>query len=384
MKELIKMYSILFISADPTDAARLRLGEEVREIQEKLQLAKLRDRFALHQRASIRPVDLTQALLDLNPQIVHFSGHGTPMGELCFEDEIGKTHPVPAEGLAGLFEQFANQVKCVVLNACYSETQAESIVKHIDYVVGMEKAIGDKAAIAFSVGFYQALGAGRSFEDAYKLGRVQIKLRGISEDLTPVLMRSDNISAPQTSSDLLVEKDSQPTQSPKPNKSSLNMRRLEVDYRRILNLISESQGRIEIVETVGQPPDVYVFKFRCQTIVYIDIDGQPIWSNETLVKITLHERYPIWPAMTEVISPMFHPQVKNNSLCAGWSNAQGGLDILVEGLFQIVAFHNYSLVSPLNSEAARWYSEHPEIIKEIQVLNSDDVEWLERKHILTV
>jgi hypothetical protein len=30
--------SILFLSADPTDASRLRLGEELREIQEKLQL----------------------------------------------------------------------------------------------------------------------------------------------------------------------------------------------------------------------------------------------------------------------------------------------------------------------------------------------------------
>jgi len=31
---------ILFLSADPTDSSRLRLGEEIREIQEKLQLAK--------------------------------------------------------------------------------------------------------------------------------------------------------------------------------------------------------------------------------------------------------------------------------------------------------------------------------------------------------
>jgi len=180
--------SILFLSADPTNASRLRLGEELREIQEKLQLAKLRDRFELHQRMSVRPVDISQALLDVQPQIVHFSGHGTATGALCFEEQIGKVHPIQPDALAALFEQFANQVNCVLLNACYTETQAGAIAKHIQYVIGMNQSIGDKAAIAFAVGFYQALGAGRTIEDAYKLGRVQIRLQGIPEHLTPVLI----------------------------------------------------------------------------------------------------------------------------------------------------------------------------------------------------
>jgi formylglycine-generating enzyme required for sulfatase activity len=101
---------------------------------------------------------------------------------------LGSTHPVQPDALAALFEQFAQQVSCVVLNACYSQMQANAIAKHIDYVIGMERAIGDKAAIAFTVGFYQALGAGRSIEEAYQLGCVQIRLQGISEHLTPVLM----------------------------------------------------------------------------------------------------------------------------------------------------------------------------------------------------
>ena len=184
--ELVK---ILFLAADPTDASRLRLGEEVREIQEKLQLAKLREQFELHQRMSIRPSDISQALLDIQPKIVHFSGHGTATGALRFENQVGETHPIQPDALAALFEQFTNQVGCVVLNACYSETQATAIAKHIDYVIGMNQAIGDKAAIAFAVGFYQALGAGRTMEEAYKLGCVQIRLQGIPEHMTPVLKK---------------------------------------------------------------------------------------------------------------------------------------------------------------------------------------------------
>ncbi|MBD2168928.1 CHAT domain-containing protein [Calothrix membranacea FACHB-236] len=185
--------SILFLSADPTDASRLRLGEELREIQEKLQLAKLRDRFELHQRFSTRPTDMIQALLDVQPQVVHFSSHGNASGALCFENDLGRIHLIEPDTLAALFEQFVNQVNCVVLNACYSEIQANVIAEHIKYVIGMNTIIGDKAAIAFSTGFYQALGAGRTIEEAYKLGCVQIRLQGISEHLTPVLIQKGSI-----------------------------------------------------------------------------------------------------------------------------------------------------------------------------------------------
>ncbi len=190
IKEKSGKVSILFLAADPTNESRLRLGEEFREIQEKLKLAKFRDRFTLElPQLSVRPSDTSQALLDTQPQIVHFSGHGTPTGALCFEDLAGKAHPIELDALAALFEQFSDHVNCVVLNACYAEIQAKAIAKHIKYVIGMNRAIGDKAAIAFAIGFYQALGGGRSIEDAYKFGCIQIQLHGIPEHLTPVLIK---------------------------------------------------------------------------------------------------------------------------------------------------------------------------------------------------
>jgi len=185
------MISILFLAADPKDTSRLRLGEELREIDEKLRLSKLRDSFVFHQRHSVRPADMSQALLDINPQIVHFSGHGTADGALCVEDMSGNMHPIQPDSLAALFEQFSPQVKCVILNACYAESQARAIGKHINCVIGTNQAISDKAAIAFSVGFYQALGAGRSIKDSYELGCVQVRLQGISEHLTPILILRD-------------------------------------------------------------------------------------------------------------------------------------------------------------------------------------------------
>jgi len=96
---------------------------------------------------------------------------------------------VTADALAALFQLSVAQIDCVLLNACYSATQAQEIANHVNYVIGMDKAIGDRAAIAFAVGFYQALGAGRSIEDAYQFGCVQIRLQSIPEHLTPKLIQ---------------------------------------------------------------------------------------------------------------------------------------------------------------------------------------------------
>lgn len=183
--------SILFLASDPSDASRLRLAEEAREIQEKLQLSKYRERFSFHQRWAVRPEDLSQALLDIEPQIVHVSGHGTSIGELCFEDKTGTMHPISSQSLAALFREFSKTVRCVVLNACFSKVQANAIVSHVDFVIGMDNAISDAAAIAFAVGLYQAIGAGKAIDEAYRLGCVQISLQGAGgdENRIPVLKK---------------------------------------------------------------------------------------------------------------------------------------------------------------------------------------------------
>lgn len=57
---------------------------------------------------------------------------------------------------------YSEHVECVLINAYYSEIQADAIVQYISYIIGMEKEIGDTAAVKFAVGFYDALGAGKS------------------------------------------------------------------------------------------------------------------------------------------------------------------------------------------------------------------------------
>ncbi len=189
MKGNAPVKKLLILAANPKGTSRLRLDEEVREIEAGLQRAQKREQFILEQKWAVRPRDIQRAMLNINPQIVHFSGHGTGEEGLVFEDEIGQAKLVDGEALAGLFELFAEQVECVVLNGCYSKVQAEAIAQYIPYVIGMSQAIGDRAAIEFAVGFYDALGAGRQVEFAYKLGCSAIRLAGIEENLTPIIIQ---------------------------------------------------------------------------------------------------------------------------------------------------------------------------------------------------
>ncbi|NMG07882.1 AAA-like domain-containing protein [Brasilonema sp. UFV-L1] len=181
------MKKILILSANPQNTDKLRLDEEVREIQAGLERAKNREKFEVISRWALRPDDLRRALLDFEPEIVHFSGHGAGNQGLALENNAGNTQLVSTESLAKLFKLFKDKVECVLLNACYSEAQAEAIYQHVNCVVGMNQAIGDRAAIEFAVGFYDALGAGRSYEDAYEFGCSAIDLEGIPEFSTPVL-----------------------------------------------------------------------------------------------------------------------------------------------------------------------------------------------------
>lgn len=182
--------TILIMAANPKDTSQLRLEEEIREIDEGLRRANYRDKLQLKMKLAVRSRDFYRAILDTHPQIIHFCGHGAGEDGIVLEDETGTTAFVQADALANLFKLFAKKgVESVVLNACYSEVQAEAISQHINHVIGMNRAIGDKAAINFAVAFYDALAAGEDVEFAFDLGCSQ--LISLKENQTPVLKIKD-------------------------------------------------------------------------------------------------------------------------------------------------------------------------------------------------
>ncbi len=177
--------TILILAANPKNTAPLRLDEEIREIGEGLRRANKREQYKLEQKLAVRSRDFYRAILDYQPQIVHFCGHGAGEEGIVLEDDTGKIAVVQTNALASMFKLFAKKgVECVILNACYSQVQAEAISQYVNYVIGMNRAVGDKAAVAFAVAFYDAIAAGYQVEEAYDLGCSQ--MISFREQETPV------------------------------------------------------------------------------------------------------------------------------------------------------------------------------------------------------
>lgn len=187
----VKQRKILILAAIPNG---LRLDKEMREIEEAIRRASNRDLFEIKLRTAVRPQDIRRAIAEEKPQTVHFCGHGDKDGSLLLEDNGGNNNPVRPEGLASLFKLHADYVKCVVINACNSEKTAIAINQYIDYVIGMNNSIQDKAAIVFSQGFYDGLGYHNSdnqdmFQRAFDEGIVAIEMEFFSQGTIPVLKK---------------------------------------------------------------------------------------------------------------------------------------------------------------------------------------------------
>lgn len=75
---------VLFLAADPqsdpqnySPSLRLMVDSEMREINDKVRASEHRDALEFISRWAVRADDLLQALNEVRPEVVHFSGHGS-------------------------------------------------------------------------------------------------------------------------------------------------------------------------------------------------------------------------------------------------------------------------------------------------------------------
>ncbi len=243
---------VLILATNPQNVPRLRLDEEVREITEGLQRSKYRDQFSIHQQWVVRLQDIRRAMLEHEPQIVYFSKHGEAEG-ITLEDDHGQAVMVTSDALSGLFELFVDRVECVLLNACYSESQLNAINKHIKYVIGMRKGIENNIAIEFAIGFYDALGAGRSIEDAFNFGCNAIQQYNIPQHLRPLLnTKPKSIPQPELQKQLMqaatIQRQQKTAQMLQHNLSEWETKRLRQKFERLQqqwDIVTQKIQRLE-------------------------------------------------------------------------------------------------------------------------------------------
>ncbi len=195
MLHAMERVTILFLAANPKATSRLALDEEAREIQHKLLVAEHRDAFELVTQWAVRPDDLLQALNQYRPHVVHFSGHGTSTEGIMLAGDGDTVRPVSGVALGHLFGTLEDRIRVVMLNACHSRTLAEDITKHIDCVVGMNRAVKDATAIRFAASFYRALAFGRSVQNAFDQGVTSLLLEGLEGTDIPELVVRPGVDA---------------------------------------------------------------------------------------------------------------------------------------------------------------------------------------------
>ena len=190
MPEPIK---ILFLASTPTDAGRIRVDKELREVDERISMGSHRDQFDLIPHFAVRPRDLRRGLLKHRPHILHFSGHGSTTSGIVLEDDDGKTRVVAPADLAELLGILKDNLRVVVLNSCYSALQASGITQEIDCAIGMNDKVGDQSAIIFSATFYESLAFGRSVEQAFRLGVIDLKTEGTGSGDIPTMLTKPGV-----------------------------------------------------------------------------------------------------------------------------------------------------------------------------------------------
>jgi WD40 repeat protein len=208
-----RKHTILFLAANPLGTDRIALDREARAIQVELERSGFRDRFELVTRWAAEPLDLLRELRKLKPMVVHFSGHGTagvaghasgperhrdvdtesglnagdPRPGLFFQGPEGGPQLVSTEALEATFGGAGSSVQLIVLSACYSESNAQALLRHVGCVVGMSGATADDAARSFAIGFYGGLGERESIAAAYVQGCAAIHLQGLADHDRPKL-----------------------------------------------------------------------------------------------------------------------------------------------------------------------------------------------------
>lgn len=197
--EAVKSDVVLFLSANPSQTALLKLKDEHSNIATELQNSLLK----IKSEAAVSFSEFSKAIYGHEPRIVHFSGHGdlkTPAvieayrgigkrdtresveqkeepGIILFDEAKRNVFFVKASVLKELFNTAMTvmdiPIEAVIFNACHSEGQAKAVSEIGITVIGTSSAVKDEAAIAFSRGFYFGLAEGKSIKKSFVLARVQ-------------------------------------------------------------------------------------------------------------------------------------------------------------------------------------------------------------------
>lgn len=139
--------------------------------------------------------------------------------------------------------------------------------------------------------------------------------------------------------------------------SSPRLRRLRLDYER-LDTRFRDWPAIQITGVTGDPPEKYQVTYHTRGL-YSTPTGQILERNAHVVEINLSLGYPRRAPQCKMLTPIFHPNFDEVSVCIGdfWA-ASEGLDDLIVRIGRMISYQEYNTKSPLNGLAAKWAAQN--------------------------
>ncbi len=170
---------ILVMTSNPKNTQTLNLNKEINLIKQELQQANQKDRFELELILDVNKGSLSYLLENHRPSIVQFSGHGTGDALLFYSDN-DRADAVSGRNLGRVLSHH-DSISCVLLNACYSESQAEEMAQYIPNIIGTDNAISDSKAHKFAKYFYRQIFAGASYDRAFDMALDDLGIEGLDQ-----------------------------------------------------------------------------------------------------------------------------------------------------------------------------------------------------------
>jgi len=142
---------------------------------------------------------------------------------------------------------------------------------------------------------------------------------------------------------------------------SPRIRRLKLDHELLFQRFS-GWPLIRIVGTAGMPPELYRFQYLVRGL-YVAPDGAILERNDHLLEVNLSLGYPRRAPQCRMLTPVFHPNFDDSSVCIGdfWA-ASEGLDDLIIRIGRMISYQEYNTKSPLNGLAAKWAAQNNHLL----------------------